>query len=63
MDFNSLSIEQIPDLLMYFFQERNLQPSSIDGYKTAFDDKVGNSSLHINKEENLTSQKDRPKGG
>ena len=60
-DFNSTSIEQ-KDFLMYLFQERNLQPSTIDGCKTAIVDEVGNSFLNVSKDEKVTGQRDRPKG-
>ena len=63
MDFNSPSIEQIAaDFLMFLFQWKNLQPRTIDSYKTAIADEEGNSSLNISKDENLTRQRDRPKG-
>ena len=62
MDFNSTSIEQIADFLMYLFHEKNLQPNTIGGYKTAISDKVGNSSLNISKDWNVTGSRDRCKG-
>ena len=34
-------MEHIEDFLIYLFQDRNLQPSTIDGYKTAIADKIG----------------------
>ena len=61
LDFNSLSIKQIADFLMFLFEERNLQPCTIDDFKTAIVDKVGNSFLDISKDENLTMQRDRSK--
>ena len=39
--------------LMYLFQERKLQPSVIDGYRSAIDDKLGNSPINISKDENV----------
>ena len=44
----------------------NLQPSTIDGYRSAIADKLGNSSLNVSKNENLTRlldsfHRDRPK--
>ena len=42
VDFNS----PYAHFLVYLFQKRNLQPSTIDGYNTAIADKVGNSSLN-----------------
>ena len=61
------SINQIAEFLLYLFQERKLQPSTIDGYRTAIADKLGNSSGEISKDENLTPlldsfHRDRPKG-
>ena len=53
--------------LMYLFQDRKLQPSTIDGYRSAIADKLDNSPLNISKDENLTRlldsfHRDRPKG-
>ena len=52
---------------MYLFQDRKLQPSTIDGYRSAIADELGNSPLNISKDENLTHlldsfHRDRPKG-
>ena len=52
---------------MYLSQDRKLQPSTIDGYRSAIADKLGNSALNISKDENLTHclesfHRDRPKG-
>ena len=67
MDFRSPSIKQISDFLLHLFQEKNLQPSTIDGYRSAIADKLGNSSLNVSKDENLTRlldsfHRDRLKG-
>ena len=67
MDFRSPSVKQIVDFLLHLFQEKNLQPSTIDGYRSAIADKLGNSSLNVSKDENLTRlfdsfHRDRPKG-
>ena len=48
------------------FQDRRLQPSTIDVYRSAIADKLGNSSINISKDENLTHlldsfHRDRPK--
>ena len=53
--------------LLYFFQVRKLQPSTIDGYSSAIADKLGNSSFNLSKDENLTLlldsfHRDRAKG-
>ena len=67
VDFRSPSVNQIADFLLYLFKERNLQPSTIDGYRTAIADMVGNDKLHISSDENLTRlldsfHRDKPKG-
>ena len=54
VDVRSPSINQIADFLLYLFKERKLQPSTIDGYRTAIADMVGNEKLNISKDENLT---------
>ena len=66
MDFRSPSIKQIADFLLYLFQEKLLQPSTIDGYRTAIADKMGNDKINISKDENLTRlldsfYRDKPK--
>ena len=67
VDFRSPSIKQISDFLLYLFQEKHLQPSTIDGYRTAISDKIGNGRVNIGKDENLTRlldsfHRDKPKG-
>ena len=67
VDFRSPSISQIADFLLYLFKERQLQPSTIEGYRTAIADMVGNDKLNISKDENLTRlldnfHRDKPKG-
>ena len=67
VDFRSPSIKQIADFLLHLFQEKNLQPSTIDGYRSAIADKLGISSLNVSKDENLTRlldsfHRDRPRG-
>ena len=52
---------------MYLFQDKKLQSSTIDGYRSAIADKLGNSPINISKDENLTClldsfHRDRPKG-
>ena len=66
MDFRSPSVKQIADLILFLFQEKRLQPSTIDGYRTAFADKVGNIKINISKDENFTRlldsfHRDKPK--
>ena len=67
VDFRAPPVKSVTDFLMYLFQDRKLQPSTIDGYRSAIADKLGNSSLNISKDENLTRlldsfHRDRPKG-
>ena len=47
-------VKSVADFLMYLFQDRKLQPSTIDGYRSAIADKLGNSPINISKDENLT---------
>ena len=37
VDFRSPSIKQVADFLLHLFQEKHLQPSTIDGYRSAKD--------------------------
>ena len=67
VDFRAPPVKSVPDFLMYLFEDRKLQPSTIDGYRSAIADKLGNSTLNISKDENLTRlldsfHRDRPKG-
>ena len=67
VDFRALPVKSVADFLMYLFEERKLQPSTIDGYRSAIADKLGSSTLNISKNENLTRildsfHRDRPKG-
>ena len=67
VDFRAPPVKSVADFLMYLFEERKLQPSTIDGYRSAIADKLGSSTLNIGKDENLTRlldsfHRDRPKG-
>ena len=67
VDFHSPSVEQIANFLLHLFQDKKLQPSTIDGYRSAIADKVGNFTVNISKNENLNRlldsfHRDRPKG-
>ena len=67
VDFGSPSIKQIADFLLFLFQEKHLQPSTIDGYRTAIYDKIRNGQVNNGKDENLTRlldsfHRDKPKG-
>ena len=60
-------LKSVADFLMYLFQDRKLQPSTMDGYRSAIADKLVNSPINNSKEENLTClldsfHRDRPKG-
>ena len=67
VDFRTPPVKSVADFLMYLFEERKLQPSTIDGYRSVIADKLGSSTLNISKDENLTRlldsfHRDRPKG-
>ena len=67
VDFRAPPVKSVADFLMYLFQDRKLQPSTSDGYRSAIADKLGNSPINISKDENLTClldsfHRDRPKG-
>ena len=67
MDLRAPSLKAIADFLLHLFQDRKLQPSTIDGYRSAIADKLGNSPINVRKDENLTRlldsfHRDRPKG-
>ena len=67
VDFRAPPVKSVADFLLYLFEDRKLQPSTIDGYRSAIADKLGNSTLSVSKDENLTRlldsfHRDRPKG-
>ena len=67
VDFRSPSLRQVADFLLYLFKERNLQPSTIEGYRTAIADMIGNDTVQFGKDESLTRlldsfHRDKPKG-
>ena len=67
MDFGSPPVKSAADFLMYLFEDKKLQPSTIDGYRSAIADKLGNTTVNISKDDNLTRllesfHRDRPKG-
>ena len=59
MDFRAAPVKSIADFLLYLFQVRKLQPSTIDGCRSDIADKLGNSSINVSKDENLTRLLDR----
>ena len=67
VDFWSPSIKQVADFLLFLFQQKRRQPSTIEDYRSAVTDKLGKSSLNISKDENLNRlldgfHRDRSKG-
>ena len=67
VDFRAPPLKSVADFLLYLFEVRNLQPSTIDGYRSAIADKLGNVPANISKDDNLTRlldsfHRDRPKG-
>ena len=67
VDFRAPPLKAIADFLLHLFQDRNLQPGTIDGYRSAIADKLGNSPINVSRDENLTRlpdrfHRDRPKG-
>ena len=67
VDFRAPPLKAIADFLLHLFQEKKLQPSTIDGYRSAIADKLDNSTINVSKDENLTRlldsfHRDRPKG-
>ena len=67
VDFRTPPVKSVADFLMYLFEDRKLQPSTIDGYRSAIADKLGSSTFNISKNENLARlldsfHRDRPKG-
>ena len=67
VDFKSPPLYSVADFLLYLFEVRNLQPSTIDGYRSAIADKLGNTTFNISKDDNLTRlldsfHRDRPRG-
>ena len=67
VDFKSPPLKSVADFLLYLFEVKNLQPSTIDGYRSAIADKLGNVTVNISKDDNLSRlldsfHRDRPKG-
>ena len=67
VDFRSPPVKSVADFLIYLFEDRKLQPSTTDGYRSAIADNLGNTTVNISKDENLTRllesfHRDRPKG-
>ena len=47
-------VKSVVDFLRYLLQDRKLQPSTIDGYRSAIADSLGNLPINVSKDENLT---------
>ena len=67
VDFSSPPVKSVADFLMYLFEDKKLQPSTIDGYRSAISDKLDDTTINISKNDNLTRllesfHRDRPKG-
>ena len=67
VDFRSPPVKSVADFLMHLFEDKKLQPNTIDGYRSAIADKLGNTTVSISKDDNLTRllesfHRDRPKG-
>ena len=67
VDFRAPPLKVIADFLLHLFQDKKLQPGTINGYRSAIADKLGNSTINVSKDENLTRlldsfHRDRPKG-
>ena len=67
VDFRAPPVKSVADFPMYLFEDRKLQPSTIDGYRSAIADKLGILPVIISKDGNLTClldsfHRDRPKG-
>ena len=67
VDIRAPPLKAIADFLLHLFQDRKLQPGTIDGYRSAIADKLGNSTINVSKDENLTRlldsfHRDRRKG-
>ena len=68
VDFRTPPVKCIAGFHLHLFQERKLQPITIDGCRSAISDKLRNSPINVSRDENLTClldsfHRDRPKGG
>ena len=53
VDLRAPPLKAIVDFLMYLVQDRKLQPGTIDGYRSAIADKLGNFPINVSTDENL----------
>ena len=47
-------VKSVADFLRYLLQDRKLQPSTIDGYRSAIADSLENLPINVSKDENPT---------
>ena len=67
VEFRAPPLKAIADFLLHLFQDKKLQPGTIDGYRSAIADMLGNVTINVSKGENLTRvldsfHRDTPKG-
>ena len=67
VDFRASPLKAIADFLLHLFQDKKLQSGTIDGYRSAIAGKLGNATINVSKDDNLTRlldsfHRDRPKG-
>ena len=53
VDFRSPPVESVAEFLLYLFEDKKLQPSTIDGYRSAIADKLGSTTANISKDDIL----------
>ena len=53
LDFSTPSVKQVSDFFMNLYQDLNRHPSTIDGYRTAIVDTLGQTGLHISQSSDL----------
>ena len=54
VDFRAPPLKAIADFLLHLFQDKKLQPGTIVGYRSPIADNLGNSTINVSKDENLT---------
>ena len=67
VEFWAPPVKSVADFLLYLFEDRKLQPSTVDGYRSVIADKLGNATFNISKDDNLirlldSFHRDRPNG-
>ena len=50
VDFRAPRLKAIADFLLHLFEDRKLQPGTIDGYRSAIADKLGNFTINVSKD-------------